>query len=282
MKIEELACSNCGAPLPGDFVPNQQIECANCGSIFIATGPEVDDDTITCPGCRTVNDAEKRFCSSCGEALKVDCILCHTQNKVGITHCVTCGAHLERARAKRERSLEKKRQLQQERSQRLKEKKARQKEEKLKKLLDDLDEPENHAFAIYQINQMGVDAVKALIETLLNDTDPDARYGSARALGQICSEHDVKGLIKAKAAKALVTALVDSEAAVRYWSADALGKFGGKIAIEPLAALLNDPHPGVRKQARHTLQAIGGKRVSELLAKTDKKSKGLMGWIKGN
>ncbi len=280
MKITELVCPNCRAPLSNDYVPNQQIECTSCGSTFIASSPETDE-TIICSTCQTPNPVEKRYCLSCGESLKKDCVLCHTSNLVGAVHCVTCGAHLTHARAKREKMQGEKLQLQQERSQRLKEKKARQKEEKLQMLLDDLDEPENHDFAIYQINQMGVEAIQALIETLLNDTDPDARYGSARALGQICSEHNVKGLIKSRAAKALIQALTDLEPAVRYWSVDALSKCRSKTAVEPLAALLEDPHEGVRKHTWLALQIIGGKRANEILAEADS-SKGILGWIKGS
>ena len=139
------------------------------------------------------------------------------------------------------------------------EKEARQKEEKLQRLLDALDEPENHSFAIFQLNQMGLDAINPLIETLLHDDDPDARYGSARALGQICSEKEIKGLIKGRAIKALIKSLADDEPAVRFWSAEALGKFRGtqgKRGIEPLSALLKDPHEGVRRQAQRSLQQI--------------------------
>ena len=128
---------------------------------------------------------------------------------------------------------------------------------------------------------MGEEAVAILIETLLNDDDPDARYGSARALGQICNEHHIKGLNKARIAKALITALTDLEPAVRFWSADALGKCKSQTAIESLAALLRDSHPGVRQHALETLQQIGGERVDKILAGLDE-SKGLMGWIKGN
>jgi HEAT repeat protein len=175
--------------------------------------------------------------------------------------------------------LEKRRKLRQERTQAFETKEARQKAEKLQRLLADLDEPENHDFAIYQINRMGVEAIEALIETLLTDHDPDARYGSARALGQICNEHQVKALIKARATKALVTALEDQEPAVRYWSAHALGKCGSQTAVKPLAALLKDEHEGVRQQARRALEKIGGKHVQEIFEAQD--SKGIFNWIRG-
>ncbi|MEM7346381.1 MAG: HEAT repeat domain-containing protein [Chloroflexota bacterium] len=159
------------------------------------------------------------------------------------------------------------------------EKEARQKQETLERLLEDLDEPENHDFAIYRLNQLGEVAIKPLIETLLQDDDPDARYGSARALGQICHEQAIKVLIKARAAKALMQALKDSEPAVRYWSAEALGKFTGQTAenaIDPLIPLLKDSHKGVAAQARRSLVAIGGPRAEEAL----EKSKRFFNWLK--
>lgn len=280
MKIEKLACPTCGAPLPQSIAPNQKVECSSCGSTLVATDWPADT-TVTCSECGTINSDEKRFCANCGASLKIDCVLCHAENKLGAVHCIKCGAHLERARKRRSSMQQKRRKYLLEQAQRFKEKEERQKAQKLQKLLDDLDEPENHDMAIFQINQMGVDAVDALIETLLNDHDPDARYGSARALGRICSEHNVKGLIKAKAAKALTKSLADPEPAVRYWSADALGKCQSQVAVEPLARLLKDSHAGVRQHARHALQQIGGKKAQKILSDLDK-PKGLIGWIKGN
>jgi HEAT repeat protein len=124
-------------------------------------------------------------------------------------------------------------------------------------LLNDLDDPAKHEFTIFQLNQMGREALEALEETLLTDADPDARYGSAMALGRICTESNIKVLDRAKAIKALIKALSDSEPAVRYWSAEALGKFKNQLAVEPLTGLLNDPHQGVRQQARLSLERLG-------------------------
>lgn len=279
MKIEKLACPTCGAPISGDFSPNQHIECNSCGVPLLITQLETDSP-IFCPACRTLNSDEIHFCISCGERLKVECVLCHTNNRIDATYCAKCGAHIKNARARRQEMLTTRRRLQSERAEAFKEKEIRQKQENLERLLAALDEPENHSFAIYQINQMGVEAVKELIFTLLNDHDPDARYGSARALGQICAEKEIKPLIKARTAKALVQALSDHEPAVRYWSAEALGRCKSNLAVEPLAALLKDPHEGVREQARRSLQIIGGERVEELLNQA--KSKGILSWIKGN
>jgi hypothetical protein len=278
MKIENLACPTCGAPLPGHFVPDRPTECENCGSLLMMAGMEVSK-LVLCPQCQTVNTIDKRYCLSCGGSLKMDCILCHAENIVGAVHCAICGAHLERARQRRMDIQDARQRHREERDRVLREKETRQREEKLQRLLEALDEPENHEFAIYQINQMGANAVEAVVETLLNDHDPDARYGSARALGQICSQPEVKGLIKSRSAKALIKALEDDESAVRYWSADALGKCKSVLAIEPLAELLGDNHAGVRERAKLALEQIGTERAREILAE---RSKGLLGWIKGN
>lgn len=255
MRIEKLACPSCGAPLSGDFMPNQQFECGKCGSVLMLTDLETSH-TIICPGCRAPNHETMRFCSNCGGTLKSDCVLCHTENRIDATHCAHCGANIERARAKRKEMLEVRQHLQKERAQVLREKELRQTQEKLGRLIADLDEPENHEFAIFQLQSMGDAAVDALTETLLTDPDPDARYGSAIALGRICADHNLKALNRAKAARALVKALTDEEAPVRFWSAEALGKFKNQIAIEPLTLLLKDRHKGVRQQAQASLEKL--------------------------
>ena len=277
MQIEEMACPNCGSALPGDFTPNQQLECEHCGSMFLATGLEAETALI-CPQCRTINPPDQRYCSSCGTGLKEDCVLCHTANRAGTVYCANCGAHLAHARFRRDRVHHKRKEHRAEMLRILEAKEARQTAEKLEQLLVDLDEPENHDFAIYQINRLGIEAISALIETLLHDEDPDARYGSARALGQICNEHEVKGLIKARAAKSLIVALNDPQPAVRYWAVDALGCCQTQAAVEPLIAMLEDSHAGIRNHARLVLAGIGGERIEQVLAKFDKK--GVLGWVK--
>ncbi len=278
MKIEKLNCPSCGSPLTGDFSPNQRIECHSCGTPLLLTHLDAENP-IFCPECNTLNPDEIRFCVNCGSNLKIACNYCHTQNRIDATFCARCGVHLQRAMTKRFVLEESVRRLRQERLEAFKEKEERQKYERLQRLLDALDEPENHEFAIYQINQMGLEAIEALIDTLLNDHDPDARYGSARALGQICSEKEVKALIKGRAAKALITGLADQEPAVRYWAAEALGRCQSRVAIDPLAGLLNDPHEGVRLQAQNSLQEIGGERVQKILEQAQ--SKGFLGWLRG-
>lgn len=215
------------------------VECIRCGSTLTATDFEFNKGT-TCPKCGLFNSDEQRFCRECGQSLIVDCVLCHEKNKVGTRYCTRCGVNLKRNQLRRKKMMHERQQLRAERHCLFVEKMAQQQAEKLERLLTDLDEPENHEFAIYRLNQMGVGAVEALIDTMLNDADPDARYGSARAEGQICQHHEVKVLIKARSIKALIKALEDSEVPVRYWAADAPGKCGSRVAVEPLANLLKD------------------------------------------
>ncbi len=278
MKIEELACPNCGAALKENFSPGQQIECGSCGSVFIASELEAPT-SIACPGCRTINPIAERYCAKCGNPLKIDCVLCQTENLIGMVYCSNCGANLEQARSRRQKMQDEWQKIHQERARLFKEKEVRQQAEKLQQLIEALDEPENHDFAIYQINQLGATAIDALLETLAHDDDVDARYGSARALGNICSDHNVKGLNKARVVKTLISALADAEPAVRYWAANALGKCKAPTAIEPLAPLLKDKHTGVRQQAARAIERIGGERAAEILAQHEKK--GLFNWIKG-
>ncbi len=281
MRIEKIVCPNCQAPLTGDFVPNQKIECSHCHTPLIVTHLD-QNQPIVCPQCRTLNDEEIRFCNNCGTQISIDCVLCHTSNRVDMRHCVKCGVHLTQARLKRDSMRQKANLLREERLEALKAKELRQREEKLERLLDALDEPENHDMAIYQLQQMGVFAVETLLETLLEDEDVDARYGSARALGQIMASSKLNALDKNRVAtvKALIQALADSDLAVRYWAVQALGMCSSNLAITPLSELLDDPHPGVRDQARHSLQKIGGDRVEKILAE-HKPKKGFFAWLAG-
>jgi HEAT repeat protein len=238
------------------------------------------DRPILCPNCQTSNPAEKRYCVSCGYHLQIDCAQCYTPNRIDATHCIHCGVNLEQARIRRQELEKVRRRTQQEREQALRAKEARQQQEKLQRIINSLKDPTNHEFATFQLNQLGNAAIMALIEALLNHSSPPVRYGSVKALGQICDEHKVKPLLRGRAAKALIAALNDSEPEVRFSAAEELGKFKGQLgqlAVEPLGAMLKDRHEGVRQQARRSLQKIGGSRAQQILAK----SRGLMGWLKG-
>jgi HEAT repeat protein len=63
--------------------------------------------------------------------------------------------------------------------------------------LDDLDEPANHPFAVYCLNQLGSEAVEPLMNLLRTDDDPDARFGAAHALGGIGDPKAIPALMDA-------------------------------------------------------------------------------------
>ena len=236
---------------------------------------------IFCPKCRTLNADEVHFCVQCGERLKVDCVMCHYKNRIDTPYCARCGVHLQRARQKRHAMRETSQSLRAERLAALKEKEARQQQEKIERLVEALDEPENHDLAILQLSQLGAAVIEILIETLLRDEDVDARYGSARTLGQIMAQQNLKKLDEGRQAtlEALVQALVDPELPVRYWAAEALGKCNSPLAIAPLTALLDEQHKGLRQVARTAIENIGGPAAEAALAKH--KPHKLLSWLSG-
>jgi HEAT repeat protein len=69
-------------------------------------------------------------------------------------------------------------------------------------------------------------------------------------------KRDIKGLIKA----------LDHEKdiLIRYRSAEALGEFGGKLAVEPLIKTLNDNDGDVRSIAVFALGQLGDKEHLKL------------------
>lgn len=73
---------------------------------------------------------------------------------------------------------------------------------------------------------------------------------------QMEAKRDAQGLIKALAFK---------DAAIRMAAAQALAPLKDPLAVEPLAGLLRDDHPGVRRAAVAALAARGGFRVVEPL-----------------
>lgn len=281
MRLEKLACPGCGAPLSGDFAPNQTITCTHCGVPLLLTELQTEHP-IFCPKCRTLNADEVHFCVQCGERLKVDCVMCHYKNRIDTPHCARCGVHLKRAQQKRHALRDTSQALRAERLASLKEKELRQRQEKIERLIEALDEPENHDLAILQLSQLGAVVIEILIETMLKDEDVDARYGSARALGQIMARQDLKQLGEGQhqaTVEALGQALTDPELPVRYWAAEALGKCHSSLAIAPLAELLGDRHKGLRQVARAAIESIGGPAAEAALAKH--KPNKLLGWLAG-
>jgi HEAT repeat protein len=278
MKLEKLACPGCGAPLSGDFSPNQTIHCTHCSVPLLITELQTDHP-IFCPKCHTLNADEVYFCVQCGERLKAECVMCQSKNRLDTPYCARCGVHLERARQKRQSLRQQSQSLREQRLMVLKEKEVRQRQERLERLVEALDEPENHDLAVLQLSQLGSEAVEVLIETLLNNEDVDARYGSARALGQIMAEQTLRGDSpqQSTTVQALMQAMTDPEVAVRYWAVEALGKCRSETAIPTLTPALTDPHKGIRQVTRLALQSIGGAQAEAALTRS--KPNKLLGWL---
>ncbi len=235
---EKQVCPSCGVSLPDDLLPNQQFGCTQCGTALILTGTE-QDGTIACPVCFTPNPADT-------------------------THCVYCKTQLQRSPVGQKKPTKTKHLSQKEPEQ------AIPVEEKLPSLLDQLTNPKKQASAIDQLARMDEDVLKPLVDMMLHHDDPCARYGSVKALSQICKGTQIKAPIKRGLTKILIKALSDSDPEVRYWAAEALGKFSGQLAelaIKPLATLLKDLDEKVRQQAQSSLQQIGGEQVREILAR---------------
>jgi len=261
MKLQQLNCPACGAPVGENLKPGYQFDCPACGSALILTDLAKDDQSI-CPRCKRVNDISKQYCEECGELLKTPCPFCYAQNKTDAEHCRQCGVNLQRARQRKQSWVDEQRRHEVDRLAALKEAEARSRQARLHQLLEDLDEPENHPMAIYCLNEYGSEAIESLIP-LLKDDDPDARYGAAQALGKFGDR---------RAIGPLVEALGDEEPAVRYWAADALGRLRAESAVDAIASLLNDKHKGIREHAEDVLTQIGGPKVQHILQQ--QKSKG--------
>jgi hypothetical protein len=261
MQVHALNCPTCGAPAPDDILlSGQQFRCEACGSILVLLDVN-EEDSVLCPDCRQRNPLLNRHCSACGTTLQVDCPFCYKANPVDAVHCAGCGADLRRAFSRKRDWLAEKRRHDEERLQAWKRAEVDSRNAGIQRLLDELDEPENHSLAIYCLRNYGDHAVEPLIETLKTDEDPDARFGAAHALGLIGDP---------RAVPALVGALADPEPAVRHWAVEALGKMQAHHAVEAIARLLKDPHEGVRDRARETLERMGTPEALQAL-KGDKK-----------
>jgi ribosomal protein L40E len=214
------------------------------------------DDQIACPQCRTINEMSSKYCSKCGALLKVSCPFCYAANPIGAVYCERCGANLQKAAQRRNDWLTEKRKHDAERVAAWEQAEAESREAAMHRLLKSLDEPANHAFAIYCLREYGTHAVEPLINVLRTDADPDARFGAAHTLGIIGD---------AAAIPALIDALSDPEPAVRYWAVDALGKLGAEAAVKAIGKLLKDRHQGVRAHAAEALRRIGTPQAKRAL-----------------
>ncbi len=252
MEINLLRCPACGATLPQSIKPNEQFRCPSCGSVLVLTDAEPANQVL-CARCRSINESANRFCVNCGSVLQTNCPFCYTPNELDATYCVQCGANIQRAFRQKNEWLEQKKKYDAERRATLEETRARERQAELERLLDKLDEPREHAYAIYCLRDYGTDAIEPLM-TLLTDDDPDARFGAAHTLGLIGD---------ARAIPELVKALSDPEPAVRWWATDALGKLNATNVLEPIRKLLKDRHSGVREHAARVLKQLTAAHASD-------------------
>ena len=84
--LQSLKCTQCGAsPLTDNA--NGTLSCPYCGATF--AHPE-----RVCPRCSTLNAADARECTVCGEKLKEPCVRCGALNWAQAQYCQRCGAAL--------------------------------------------------------------------------------------------------------------------------------------------------------------------------------------------
>lgn len=254
MKLQTLNCPSCGAPVEGDISPNQPFVCNACHSTIVSTDWTTSGELI-CSSCGKVNSSKNKYCDGCNTVLQAGCPYCYTQNSINTKYCKQCGVDLRKAwKLQRVWSLDRDRH-EVDRQQKLKKMKMDSQAE-LQRLLLQLNDPASHPMAIPWIMTYGLDAVQGLIHLLDSSSDPDARYGAARALG------DMKDL---SAVPVLIKALNDEHVAVRFFAVDALGKLGVREAIPDIGKLLEDESPNVRKHAGDVLMQIGTPEALQIL-----------------
>lgn len=258
MKLNLLNCPSCNSPLGSDISPNRPFHCPACGSAVVLTD-WTQTGQLICARCGTVNGATNRFCEQCSAVLQAGCPFCYTLNDVATVHCRKCGANLQRAWQRQQTWLTQREKYETERKEAL-QKAAESEAAYLARLLLQLNEPENHPAAIPGIRIFGTEAVEPLIR-LLTSEDPDARFGAAKALGDIGDR---------RAIPALIRALDDPEGAVRFWSLDALGKLKAEEAVETIGKLLQDPRESIRNLAREVLIQIGTPNATRILKQRSK------------
>ena len=131
----------------------------------------------------------------------------------------------------------------------------------LTKALKDNDS-DTRKLAVQVLREIGIPAIRSLIQALKDDEDPNIRKETAEALGFI---GDVKAI------EPLIQALRDDDNRVREESMEALRKIGVP-SIEVLAKVLNDRNNQVRKHAAQALGEIKDARAVESLIQVLKDS----------
>jgi ribosomal protein L40E len=256
MKLQLINCPACNSPLEKNTIsPNQPFVCPACGSAIVLTDWTTNGQII-CSKCGAVNASINKFCDRCNVILQSGCPFCYTQNSVDTIYCRNCGTNLQRAWKRQQAWLVQREKYEVERRKNLQ--KVTQSNEKfLKRLLLQLNEPENHPAAIAGIRIFGKEAVEPLINLLTSD-DPDARFGAAHVLGDIGDKRAVPGLMNA---------LNDSEETVRFWAVDSLGKLKADEAVDAIGKLIGDAHQSknIGDHARDVLIQIGTPNALQIL-----------------
>jgi ribosomal protein L40E len=258
MKLNLLNCPACNSPLDADILPNQPFNCPSCGSAVVLTD-WTKTGQLVCAKCGTINGSANKFCDSCGEVLQAGCPFCYALNDISAMTCKKCGANLQRAWKRQQSWLTQREQFEEQRREAL-QKAAESQADYLRRLLLQLNEPENHPAAIPGIRVFGKEAVEPLID-LLTSEDPDARFGAAKALGDIGDRRAIPGLLRA---------LDDPEGVVRFWALDALGKLKADEAVESIGKSLQDKRESIRDLAREVLTQIGTPRALQVLKQQSK------------
>jgi HEAT repeat protein len=177
----------------------------------------------------------------------VDCPICYLPNPVDAVFCEGCGVDIQEELQRRTSWLDQKREHDRMRRDALVQALKDDQRAEMKRLLSELDEPDRHAFAIFYLCQHGEAALEPLLETLRADSDPDARYGAARALGMLGNPQAISTLMEA---------LSDEEPAVRYWAVDSLVALDAGYAKDAIHKLSHDPFKWVRERAKKALEQL--------------------------
>lgn len=260
MNLHVLNCPSCGSVLNESPQANQPFSCPSCGSRLLLTD-WTRTCQIVCKKCGLENDGKTRFCAGCGAALHAGCPFCYTQNNIDALVCSNCGVNLQRIWQQQRAWLASKQSNDEAYREALRAADEQGEKNYMQLLLHQLDEPENHPFAIWTLTQYGAEAVGPLIATLDSD-DPDARVGAARALGDIGDPQAIPHLVRN---------LDDPEATVRYWSMQALGKLKAQAAVAAIGALLLRKEPEwLKRQAASTLKEIDTPEALQILQKNKK------------
>ncbi|MFM8323143.1 MAG: HEAT repeat domain-containing protein [Chloroflexota bacterium] len=259
--IHLLNCPACGAPVPPGVNVKSIFTCHACGSTLVLSD-WTGAGSVLCRACGAPNDAGSKYCLSCKRALQAACPMCYTLNPLSAARCKRCGVDLPRAWKRQNNWLADKQRHDQERLQAIQQAQLDTRRFEIDRLLVQLDEPENHPMAIFQLQRYGDEAVDGLLGQL-HSPDPDARYGAAHALG----------LIGDPAAVAPLTGLLeDPEAEVRFWACAALGRLKAAQAVEALGSRLRDASKHVRLAAQEALERIDTPHAREALQRGKKSS----------